>query len=419
MQNRVVHAGPSAQCRAVCSMQDRLLNAGPSAQCVHVSEELLDSERLFAFMDDVYVCCGPDRVEDIHQSMEREMWDHARIQLHQGKTQLWNRGGTAPQGWETMTAVARVDDPTAVLWKGDPSLPPSQQGLRILGTPLGHPEYVRNQPRRVSESHRSLLERIPSVQDLQSAWLLLLFCEGTRANYLLRAIPPQQALEFETHHTASVQECLTRILGAEIPPKSWEVANLPLSLGGMGLRSAPRVSPSAYWSSWADCLQTTASRQPVVAEQLTTALSNREAGSYLGSAVASRDRLLEAGFPAPGWGDLTADNPPRPRRSNLDQVEPGTRPGWQKESSLTLEERLVSDSLWPRLTPQRRALFRSQGGPMTSVPYTCFPIAPHCRFDPQPFRVLLLRRLSPSPDCSLLPVWPATGFSWPIPSSLR
>ena len=53
----------------------------------------------------------------------------------------------------------------------------------------------------------------------------------------------------------------------------------------------------------------------------------------------------------------------------------------------------MSDSLWPRLTPQRKALFRSQGGPMASVPYTCFPIAPHSRFDPQPFRVLLLRRL--------------------------
>ena len=30
---------------------------------------------------------------------------------------------------------------------------------------------------------------------------------------------------------------------------------------------------------------------------------------------------------------------------------------------------------------------------MASVPYTCFPIAPHSRFDPQPFRVLILRRL--------------------------
>ena len=150
---------------------------------------------------------------------------------------------------------------------------------------------------------------IPAVQDLQSALLLLLYCAGTRASYLLRAIPPEQVMEFATNHTASVQECLTRILGAAVPPESWEVANLPLSLGGLGLRSAPRVSPAAYWSSWADCLQTTALRQPAVAEQLTIALSNGEAGSYLGSAVAARDRLVEAGFQAPVWADLTGNNP--------------------------------------------------------------------------------------------------------------
>ena len=84
-----------------------LYACGQHRALVHVSEELLDSERLFAFMDDVYVCCGPDRVAAIHQLLEREMWDRARIQLHQGKTQFWNRGGTSPHGWEAMTAVAR------------------------------------------------------------------------------------------------------------------------------------------------------------------------------------------------------------------------------------------------------------------------------------------------------------------------
>ena len=43
-----------------------LYACGQHRALVHVSEELLDSERLFAFMDDVYVCCGPDRVAAIH-----------------------------------------------------------------------------------------------------------------------------------------------------------------------------------------------------------------------------------------------------------------------------------------------------------------------------------------------------------------
>ena len=182
---------------------------------------------------------------------------------------------------------------------------------------------------------------------------------------------------------------LTRILGADISPESWEVANLPLSLGWLGLRSAPRVSKAAYWSSWAECVQTTAKRQPAVAEQLVAALTNREPGRHLESAVESRERLLDAGFLAPVWRDFTGDHSPRPGRCNLDDAEPGSRHGWQQVSSMTLEECFVRNYLWPRL----RALFRSQGGPLASVPCTCFPIAPHCRFDPQPFRVLLLRRL--------------------------
>ena len=170
-----------------------LYACGQHRALVHVSEDLLDTERLFAFMDDIYVSSKPDRTGALHQSLDREMWEHARIRLHQGKTQLWNRGGVAPEGWEMLTVAARRSDPSAVVWKGDPSLPVSEQGLRILGTPLGHPEYVHDQLRRASADHRLFLERIPAVQDLQSAWLLLSYCAGTRANNLLRSIPPPMA----------------------------------------------------------------------------------------------------------------------------------------------------------------------------------------------------------------------------------
>ena len=153
------------------------------------------------------------------------------------------------------------------------------------------------------------------------------------------------------------------------------------------------MSPAAYWSSWADCLVTTAKRQPAVAELLVAALTNEEPGSYLVAAADARRALLEAGFHAPGWRDFVSDHPPRPGHNNMDDGEPGPRQGWQVVSSMSLEEQFVSSSLWPRLTLQSRALFRSQGGPMASLPFTSFPVAHHCRFDSQPFRLLLLRRL--------------------------
>ena len=54
---------------------------------------------------------------------------------------------------------------------------------------------------------------------------------------------------------------------------------------------------------------------------------------------------------------------------------------------------LLEWAMWPRLSLPSRALLRSQGGPMAGLPFTCVPTAWHSRFDAQPFRILLLRRL--------------------------
>ena len=49
--------------------------------------------------------------------------------------------------------------------------------------------------------------------------------------------------------------------------------------------------------------------------------------------------------------------------------------------------------VWPIQTNQEKALMRSQTGPLSSLPFTVLPTNRFTRFDPQPFRVLLFRRL--------------------------
>ena len=49
----------------------------------------------------------------------------------------------------------------------------------MLGTPLGHREFVEAQLRAITAEHRVLLNRIPHVGDLQCTWLLLLFCAAS------------------------------------------------------------------------------------------------------------------------------------------------------------------------------------------------------------------------------------------------
>ena len=51
----------------------------------------------------------------------------------------------------------------------------TEQGLEILGTPLGHPDFVESHLQSACKQ-LVLLDRIPMVSDVQPAWLLLLHC---------------------------------------------------------------------------------------------------------------------------------------------------------------------------------------------------------------------------------------------------
>ena len=57
-----------------------------------------------------------------------------------------------------------------------------------------------------------------------------------------------------------------------------------------------------------------------------------------------------------------------------------------------MEEVFFHNTVWSRLDPTGQALVRQQRGPMAGIPFHCSPVSTS-RFDPQCFRVLLLRRL--------------------------
>ena len=68
------------------------------------------------------------------------------------------------------------------MWVVDRSLPLAA----LLGSPIGHPDFARSFLEKKTAEHSVLLERIPAVPDLPSAWLLLLFCADARSNFWLR-----------------------------------------------------------------------------------------------------------------------------------------------------------------------------------------------------------------------------------------
>ena len=153
------------------------------------------------------------------------------------------------------------------MWKGS-GLPTREQNIRILGTPLGQADFVAAQLQERLQDHQLLLDRIPEVPDLQSAWALLLHCASARANYFLRVVRPELVSEVAEGHDEGLWRCLCRMLWTDFGNEhSHEVASMPLSLGGLGLRSATRTRQAAYGASWADCL---------VAERILVALHSFE-----------------------------------------------------------------------------------------------------------------------------------------------
>ena len=61
---------------------------------VAVQEQLGPDERLFAFLDDIYMTSGPNKVVPTFNILRRELWTHARIQIHLGRP----KSGTKVEG---------------------------------------------------------------------------------------------------------------------------------------------------------------------------------------------------------------------------------------------------------------------------------------------------------------------------------
>ena len=205
-------------------------------------------------------------VSAIYAILQEELWRHARIRIHHGKTRVWNRSGTRTVGCDIVDRAARALDPEFTTVRGGGE--PAHQAIVILGTPLGHEDFVRAQLEPIVDEHNVLLERIPSVPMSSPLGALLLHCANARANYALRVVRPDLVRHFAQAHDAGLWRCLCAIVRVgedQCDAIAKDAASLPVSMVGLGWRSAVRTSDSAYWASWADSLPMVREGHPGVA----------------------------------------------------------------------------------------------------------------------------------------------------------
>ena len=130
--------------------------------------------------------------------------------------------------------------------------------------------------------HKTFLQRIPELMDLQCAWLLFLFCGVVWANFFLRTIStisPALSHSFATRHDAQIWRCFSTLVGLSTDTICYSAkitASLPLAVGGLGLRSATKLRFAAQWASWADTIKMVNERHPEVGERIIQAIRDRD-----------------------------------------------------------------------------------------------------------------------------------------------
>ena len=239
-----------------------LFSIGIQGALEEVARSLEPGEQLCAFLDDVYLLCQPSRVKTLFTVLSDALLRHAGIHLHQGKTKTWNSAVVIPDN---------VEDMGPEVWQ--------PEGITVLGTPIGSEQFVSRKMAERIEKERQLWRAIPTVPDLQCAWTLLLQSARPRANHSMRTMPPTQSATYCVAHDEGIWETAKALLNgvpSDAEPEAKQLSSLPMRQGGLGLRSAERCAPAAYWASWADAVKMIGQRTPEVAAQVVQKMGQQE-----------------------------------------------------------------------------------------------------------------------------------------------
>ena len=180
-------------------------------------------EELFAFLDDVYTSSPPGRTRTACDALAVPR--KAGIQLHTGKTRVWNVAGFRPVIWKTWAQTCRIHEESK-FW--------------------GRQLVRRSSSRRCAKNGCN--ERgscgIPWVLDLQCAWQVFLAATTCSEHWHQKVL---KIMRSGTMTGCSRQWTLLHGLSGEGQQHRMarHIATLPMRLGGLGLRAATRTAPGA------------------------------------------------------------------------------------------------------------------------------------------------------------------------------
>ena len=127
-----------------------LFGLGMHEALKHAASQLQEGEKLFAYLDDVYLKTTRERAAAAFQTFAAAVENLAGVKTHLGKLEAWSATpGPAPPD---LAASA----PTA--WKAD--LPPESNGMLVLGVPIGTQAFQQARLAERLQKESALLEQL-------------------------------------------------------------------------------------------------------------------------------------------------------------------------------------------------------------------------------------------------------------------
>ena len=125
-----------------------------------------------------------------------------------------------------------------------------EAGFVLLGTPVGGPEFVEEKIRNRMEKVQEITDKLPLLQDAQTEFVLLRSCLSMpKMLYVLRTTNPTNLQQLWKEYDDITMEAMVKILGVPLNNTQWSQAQLPVDLGGLGLRAAEDHATAAYTNS--------------------------------------------------------------------------------------------------------------------------------------------------------------------------
>ena len=147
-----------------------------------------------------------------------------------------------------LSTTATSTRPKSTIWcpeLANPDLDPldlgipriQEPGIILLGSPIGNQQFVHNKIQEKIQTVKELTKLLPLIRDPHSELVLLQSCFSLpKIVFLLRTTNPTQHQVLWASFDDLIRDTLNHILGSAIDSNQWAQAQMPVAMGGLGLR---------------------------------------------------------------------------------------------------------------------------------------------------------------------------------------